>query len=344
MKRTLKSLMLVLVVAGSTLFSCSKMDSDVAPEQDNLGISTANTMLGKLNINDWTLLQMGRTNESGYRISDATSSNDNKTWEFSIVQVGDARGIGLSNMVISYNLCPDEVTPKGLEVSSASITGPSGAEMPGVVIQYTVGGGTECFKVGTVDDFFKLDNLSALGSQVVHTVTFTFSEAININEFVIWIKAGSNCKPATIDGGTCDIKEGCSYSQGYFFAKPYSTWAGKTVILGGNTYTEQEGRDIFRSSNAGGMASSKKSFLQAATIMLSFQRGFMNTAQYEEFAVDINLINTYLTGFPKLSTLTRLPSGDNNEVTEAEALRAAGRLNDFIRARHCDNNPDFISE
>ncbi|XWW46490.1 carboxypeptidase regulatory-like domain-containing protein [Fibrella sp. USSR17] len=121
---------------------------------------------------------------------------------------------------------------------------------------------------------------------------------------------------------------GCSMSQGFYFAKPNSPWT--TVTLGGYTYTYNEARAIWSSSNAKGINDTKKAFLQAATIALSAGTISPTASVW----TDYNTINTYLTNLGKKITAGDL--GPTGSSASKKAATAAGNIGKWIQANHCD--------
>ncbi|QNA44355.1 hypothetical protein [Lacibacter sediminis] len=151
-------------------------------------------------------------------------------------------------------------------------------------------------------------------------------------------KCGTFCFP----GFGCEVEEGCSFSQGYWFAKPGVVWpdvngaeAG-VVTIGGQFYTEAEGRAIWNTSNAGGISDAKKGFLQVAAILLSDD----NVLPAATVWADVTIVQNWLSTKPKLSadgangTLKVQPKSANS--TNAAAGSAAGRIGDWINLNHCD--------
>src|SRR5688572_24930495 len=92
-----------------------------------------------------------------------------------------------------------------------------------------------------------------------------------------YFKSGNNTPCCTFDfvGIGCPESEGCSWSQGYWFAAPHVIWPDSNgvaygqITIGGHHYTQAEGKAIWNTSNAGGIKDSKKAFLQVAAIKLS---------------------------------------------------------------------------
>ncbi|EMR04095.1 hypothetical protein [Cesiribacter andamanensis] len=319
---------LASLLFGFLAFSCTPDEAElVEPSMDNKAALSLSCPAGA------TCVPVGN---GQYQLSNAIYEGLN-TWSFTIKQTGDPKGIGLSNLVIGYTLCPDEELPAGgILLESAAIINGSSQQTP--VIEYSIGLGTGCAFTGSNDGYFKLDELTALSKDKLYTVRFTIESAlpVRIDYFEVLVKAGNNCVSAVLDAGDCTPPptDDCSYSQGYFFAKPGPTWGGLSVSLGGETYNEADGRYIWSTSNAGGIATSKKVFLQAATIMLSYQLGHMSSAVYGTLSADIAIISNYLAQFDKLTSYEQLPSGGDGA---AAAWAAAARLDQFIQANHCDN-------
>lgn len=141
--------------------------------------------------------------------------------------------------------------------------------------------------------------------------------------------------------------EGCSFSQGYWFAKPNVVWPGdETVTIGGHTYTKAEGRAIFdaRTDNGQfGTADAKRAFLQLATIYLSMQNGNLSGVP-AALQTQAATIETYLSSVGKL-TVTTVNRPNGNSYLQLKSLpktpqstaagQAAGAIGDWIDANHC---------
>lgn len=126
--------------------------------------------------------------------------------------------------------------------------------------------------------------------------------------------------------------EGCSFSQGYWFAKPGLVWpdvngadAGN-VTIGGHFYTQVEGKAIWNTSNAGGIPDTKKAFLQVAAIKLSADNVLITASVWD----DVQIVEDWLTTLPKLTT-ANLKNWKNSD-----AAAAAGRIGDWITLNHCE--------
>ncbi len=124
----------------------------------------------------------------------------------------------------------------------------------------------------------------------------------------------------------------CSLSQGYWFAKPGTTWPDANganvgeVTIGSSDYTQADGAEVWDSPNAGGIADLKKGFLQFAAIKLSQT---MNLAPLPtDLATQMAIIND------NWGTHTVAEIIDNEN--EAEAIAdAGGWIGDWIDENHC---------
>jgi hypothetical protein len=167
---------------------------------------------------------------------------------------------------------------------------------------------------------------------------------LTINEDVLvdpaatgYYKGGGNtgCGTFCFPGFACKPEgplEGCSFSQGYWFAKPNLVWpdvngadAGN-VTIGGHFYTQAEGKAIWNTSNAGGMADTKKAFLQVAAIKLSAD----NVLPTASVWADVQIIENWLSTLPKLTT-SNLKNWKNKDAADA-----AGRIGNWIQLYHCE--------
>ncbi len=167
---------------------------------------------------------------------------------------------------------------------------------------------------GTAKSYFKL----------------TISRDVEIDtEVLAYYKSGNNtpCGTFLFPGFGCEriVDEGCSLSQGYWFAKPDVVWPSN-VTVGGKSYTRTEGLAIWNSSNKGGISAAKSGFLQVAAIKLS---GSTVTTAATVWA-DVAIVETYLASLPKLTAANVKTYNDSNVAA------AAGRIGAWINANHCE--------
>ncbi len=142
---------------------------------------------------------------------------------------------------------------------------------------------------------------------------------------------GSTCFPGLACPAPCT--EGCSYSQGRYFASPHA-WPTRTVTVGGYSYTEREGRAIWKSSNQGGKSDAKKGFHQVAAIKLSGN----SVGACASVWADVKIVEDWLKTLPKL-TPHNVRHYRNKAVGEA-----AGRIGDWIDDNHCRKDNDEEDE
>ncbi|NCU02489.1 MAG: hypothetical protein GXC73_00755 [Chitinophagaceae bacterium] len=160
---------------------------------------------------------------------------------------------------------------------------------------------------------------------------------LTINEDVLvdpastgYYKSGANtgCGTFCFPGFACKPEapnEGCSFSQGYWFAKPNLVWAGP-VTVGGHVYTQAEGKAIWNTSNAGGIPDTKKAFLQVAAIKLSGDNVLAGASVW----ADVKIVEDWLSTLPKLTT-ANLKSWKNKAAADA-----GGRIGTWIDTHHCE--------
>ena len=119
--------------------------------------------------------------------------------------------------------------------------------------------------------------------------------------------------------------EGCSLSQGYWFASPAAQWPADGVTVGGFQYSESEAKAIWNTSNQLGLPDSKKAFTQLVAIKLSAATIGVNASVWSDVAIAEN----YLSGLGKL-TPSYLPTGNS------DAANSAGSIGNWINANHCN--------
>lgn len=149
-----------------------------------------------------------------------------------------------------------------------------------------------------------------------------------------------------------DPNPNCTFTQGYWFAKPggWISGKGKTKIpsgsqwpgtlettgieFGNQFYTYAQARDIFFGSNKRtGKTDAKQAFLQGLALKLSM----VGNEQVEPCpgTLDaLNAIETYFEGKPK-QTATSI----NSYAANAQLRSFAGLISTCLNANHCDNTP-----
>lgn len=146
-------------------------------------------------------------------------------------------------------------------------------------------------------------------------------------------KSGSNtgCGGLCYPGLGCPVveNEGCSFSQGYWFAKPNLVWPGN-VTIGGYSYTQAEGVAIWNSSNAGGIGTAKKVFLQVAAIKLSGSNVSVSATVWAQ----VQIAENWLATLPKLTPAN--VKSFNSAPGAADAKAAADAISAWITEHHCE--------
>lgn len=178
----------------------------------------------------------------------------------------------------------------------------------------------------------KFDFGTTGGAKSYYKLVINKNLGVDLNGFAFY-KSGNTtgCGATCFPGLGCPEPEGegCSYSQGYWFAKPNLVWPG-TVTVGGHTYTQAEGKAIWNSSNAGGIGTAKKVFLQVATIKLSGASVLGGATVWPYVAIG----DGWLATLPKL-TPTNVKNF-NNTAGAAEAKAAADAISTWIEGHHCE--------
>ena len=177
----------------------------------------------------------------------------------------------------------------------------------------------------------------------VFRITIEEDLSVDMNA-VAYYKSGANtaCGQICFPGFGCPVPpppppdtEGCSLSQGYWFAKPNLVWTSN-VTVGGHSYTQAEGKAIWNTSNAGGISDAKKAFTQVAAIKLSGST-VLPTATVWQY---VTIAEAWLATLPKLSadgaagTLKVQPKTSAN--TNAAAGSAGGSIGRWIDLHHCE--------
>ena len=119
--------------------------------------------------------------------------------------------------------------------------------------------------------------------------------------------------------------QGCSMSQGYWFASPVANWPSSGVTVGGYTYSETEAKAIWNTSNNHGLPDSKKAFTQVVAIKLSSATIGANASIWTY----VSIAENYLSTLNKLNP-NYLPTGNNAAST------AAGNIGNWINSNHCN--------
>jgi hypothetical protein len=140
----------------------------------------------------------------------------------------------------------------------------------------------------------------------------------------IYVTSTGRCGTYQYTGfGSTVVDNSCSKPASFYFAKKY-TWR-TNVKIGGYTYTQNEAKLIYNTSDKGGIKDSKACFIQLVPIR--FSTTISTTASVW---ADVAIVEDYLSRLGKLSP-KNLPSGNPT------ARAAATRISQWIEAHPCLN-------
>jgi hypothetical protein len=297
----LKSLLLTTLVAGATLFSCSLNDSDVDPSTDsNSDLNTASS----LSTSPYTIDLV----KAGIKNLDGTY-----TWTWKVTKNEGAQGISHFSFsdfgsCVSYDDIVDMAS--GTDIS-ALVYGPKVAWEADPSVKNE---GDACLAGQSV---MKFD----AGSDAPMYYSFTVNGAYGTGTNQAVYKSGSRtgCGIVEFTGIGCPEtdEEGCSMSQGFYFASKNSAsvWEanGGSVTVGTITLTEDAARELFKvTKRTNGM----RAFFQAAAIKLSGSSVTSPTVLGYVATID--------------ASLTNLSSTDKN------LGNLAGAIGNWIDSNHCE--------
>jgi hypothetical protein len=317
--------LMVASLAVVTLFACKKTSDDAtdssalskkAPTSENTSCAAAypTTLVG------------------GAGVYNQEDGNTTFIWEVYNINPGNGKGNNgtyqnLSHFSIHVTECAQNLWADIVSVSY-KVEGAEGfTPLPGVLYKPDP---TIC----TLDDVLKFDVGTTGTLKTYYKLVLDGNWTTETN--TAYYKSGNNtgCCTAQIAGVGCrEDSDDCSYSQGYWFSKPNLNWPGNLQI-GEHTYTQEEGKAIFNSSNSGGMTDSKKAFTQLAAIRLSAALGLLDEDNLE-IAGAIADIECFLNNLPNKLSPAYLPNQTGTCGT-VKAKNAAETLSDWINANHCD--------
>ncbi|MBD0349848.1 MAG: hypothetical protein ICV65_01710 [Flavisolibacter sp.] len=122
----------------------------------------------------------------------------------------------------------------------------------------------------------------------------------------------------------------CAYSQGYWFAKPNSTWC-QSVQFGALTVSRSQGRGWWPAKNN----FIKKAFFQASALQLSRNCVTQNTALPSEIQTAYNYLSDMLAaaGINGITT-GKVAIGYNESTIKSYT----DRLSSYIESHHCGDD------
>jgi hypothetical protein len=332
----MKKILFFSTLALSMLISCEKSANDLSIEQIDREASPVSPT--SASITTTLPVESNPTCAGPYKVvleSVANNGNGTYTWTWSVQNPNPGNGsngtiqalshwdITLGQCITIDNIVSGATSTNGTEWTSFTPKFEADPSLPN----------TGCDITASVVKF----NVGTSGSAKTY-YQLTINEDVLVDPVATgYYKGGGNtgCGTFCFPGFACKPEgplEGCSFSQGYWFAKPNLVWpdvngadAGN-VTIGGHFYTQAEGKAIWNTSNAGGMADTKKAFLQVAAIKLSAD----NVLPTASVWADVQIIETWLSTLPKLTT-TNLKNWKNKDAADA-----AGRIGNWIQLYHCE--------
>jgi hypothetical protein len=343
-----KSIWWAGMLVFATLSGCKKTDT-VAPIQS-----------GKARLEESSQRLAINTNNPAcagpYTVKlESVTNNGNATWSWTWSVVNPNSGSGLDgtiqnlshwNITLGACVTPQDLVSAGYSSDNVLWTDFAPVMQPDGSILNTCG--------LTTGDVLKFDFGTEGTAASYYRVTISKNVQV-AQDVAAWYKSGNRtgCGTFCFPGFGCQTDgplEGCSFSQGYWFAKPGVVWPDVNgaepgqITLGGKYYTQAEGLAIWRTSNAGGISDAKRSFLQAAAIQLSDDNVFPSATVWPY----VQTIQNWLSTIPKLSangaggTVRVQPRSSAN--TNAAGGQAAGLIGNWINVNRCDNTPPLPAQ
>ncbi len=298
------------------LVSCSKSELDnLTPESGDM-LSAKTT--GRVKSTATSTI-------GGYSFGNFINVEGN-TWTVDITHAGAEKDI--SHLLIAFNKTCLDFDAATLTATSASIHGRT------LTIKPTEGTGSQSCTIPSAS-YFKIEGFvdgDVKGRTEAVTLTFTLNQKMGVEVFGVTVKAGSTqsdggCFAGTVAGPGCPITEGCSMSQGFYFASKNSAhiWAKlpknsnnePVLTVGGASMTEAVARNTFRSSKK---TAAQKAFFQAGAIILS-SSSVSSTASVMPY---VDAVKTFLKDNSKLNS------------NDKSMNSAAGAIGNWIDANHCE--------
>ncbi len=286
-------------------------------------VSTSNSITAKAAGGSKASLS-STSNFSDYNIA-VNVSTDGSQWTYTITKA-KSNAKTLSHFIISLDNC-GENSATFSDVISASVNG-----VP-TDISTTEGSGTGCNPQETTTNFIKFPSFSAADSW---TIVIQFDRGYEIfNDSAAWIKAGSTCNQGTVPAPGCPKEVRCTYSQGYFFANGATNngasdlWTNGLTI-GGITYTQAAGMNLWDLNNGKGKDMALSAFFQLGAVRLS--------GAESEVASSATIIDSYFNGINVTEAFISgkfvLPA-EAGGYTKDQVKAAGSAIGTFIDANHC---------
>ncbi len=241
----------------------------------------------------------------------------NQTNTASVQTVGAVPG-GSATAGVIFSATPTTETDRCVTVSDTNSQGPQGspvcADESIKTIKYHV-----TFGQNDLADV----SLSCGDTNYSNTASFITNDTEKTGESTVTSSFHVECP-----------KPFCSFSQGYWFAKPGISWpdvngegSNGEVTIGSSDYTQSDGTTVRNSSNAGGIPDLKKGFLQFVAIKLS-QANNPGSPLPDDLSAQMDIINDNW-GSKTVDQII-----DNSNQAEEIAI-AGGWIGDWIDENHC---------
>lgn len=311
----MKKILLFIFAFG--LFSCTNETTTTSEVSTSSNITSKSTVGTKGSV-------ASTSNFSDYGIS-VSVSPDGSLWTYTITK-SKVNAKTLSHFIISLDNC-GENSATFSDVISTTINGVS------TDISTIEGSGTGCNPQETTTNFIKFPSFSAADSW---TIVIQFDRGYEtFATSAAWIKAGSTCNQGTVPAPGCPKENRCSFSQGYFFSNGASNNGASAlwidgVIIGGVSYTQTAGMNIWDFNNGQGKDTTLNAFFQLGAVRLSGAESEVASyaAIIDAYFNGINVTNSFINGrfvFPDTA----------GGYTKDQVKSAGSAIGAFIDANHC---------
>lgn len=305
---------LFLTVLSVGLFSCSKEDLG----DNSLSNQEANNEASKPNPNS-------TSSYSDYNVN-AAASTDGSLWTYTITK-SRPNSKDLSHFIIDLNNCGEE-SASFADIIYATVNGQPADLTP------TEGVGTGCNPQATTLNFIKI-NVNGSGPWVL---VIKYDRGYEVVEADSWIKAGSSCSKGRSLAPGCPRENYCSFSQGYFFANGAlnngsSVFWTDGLTIGGITYTQAQGMNIWSIDRGPGGNQTLNGFFQLGSVRLS--------SVDSEVQPQVDIIEAYFTavgnvyGYLVNNTHFDFPASAGG-YTSSQVANAGGEIGNYIDTHHCE--------
>lgn len=297
--------MIFLTILALGLYSCS--NEDVATDAANANAlkskGNSGSSLGDYNVN-------------------VQSSADGTLWTYTITKANN-KAKNLSHFIVDLGNCGEE-SASFANIIYATVNGAPANLSP------TEGAGTGCDPQATTTNFVKVNFESASSWVLVIKFDRGYFEYTTAAS---WLKAGTSCNQGVTTAPGCPREEYCSFSQGFFFANGSSnngasaSWVDGLTI-GGVTYTQAQGNQIWNIDRGPGGNVMLNAFFQLGAVRLSGVEAAVQS--------HADVIEAYFAA--KGNVFNHLNAGGTafNLNYDAAVFAAGSAIGSYIDANHCN--------